>query len=89
MDQYFTEGQVFSAYDIQKWKPDPAIFLDAAENLGVAPDRCVVIEDSVAGIEAGIAAGMKTVGYSSKPANQPTDRVGFVHQLEDLIGFLT
>ena len=83
MDQYFTEGQVFSAYDIQKWKPDPAIFLDAAEKLGV------VIEDSVAGIEAGIAAGMKTVGYSSKPANQPTDRVGFVHQLEDLIGFLT
>ena len=85
LDKFFDDESVFSAYDVQKWKPDPALFLYAAEKIGVAPGRCVVIEDSVAGVEAGIAAGMKTIGYSSSQANQPTDQVPFVHHLADLI----
>ena len=89
LDKFFGEPLIFSAYDIQKWKPDPALFLHAAEKIGVAPDRCVVIEDSVAGIEAGIAGGMKTIGYSSSQSSQPTDQVPFVHHLADLIPFLS
>lgn len=46
---------------IVKGKPNPDIFLKAAELLGVAPEECVVVEDSPAGIQAGVAAGMKTV----------------------------
>ena len=42
-------------------KPHPDIFLKAAELLGVAPEACIVVEDSPAGIRAGHAAGMKTV----------------------------
>ena len=85
LNQFFKEPSIFSAYDIQKWKPDPALFLHAAERIDVTPGRCVVIEDSVAGIEAGIAARMKTIGYSPSPAKQPTDQVHFVHHLADLI----
>ena len=88
LDKFFGEPLVFSAYDIKKWKPDPALFLHAAEKIGVAPDRCVVIEDSVAGIEAGIAGGMHTVGYASSKKKQPTDQVPFVYHLADLIPLL-
>ena len=88
LNRFFKQPLIFSAYDIQKWKPDPALFLHAAERIGVTPGRCVVIEDSVAGIEAGIAAGMKTIGYSPSPARQPTDQVPFVHHLTDLMPIL-
>lgn len=43
-------------------KPDPEIFLKAAELLGVEPDRCVVFEDAEAGVEAAVRAGMRCVG---------------------------
>ena len=46
---------------IEKGKPNPDIFLKAAELLGEAPENCIVVEDSPAGIRAGSAAGMKTV----------------------------
>jgi beta-phosphoglucomutase-like phosphatase (HAD superfamily) len=43
---------------VARGKPAPDLFLYAAEKMGVAPDRCLVIEDSLTGIRAGIAAGM-------------------------------
>ena len=89
LGKFFDEGLVFSAYDIQKWKPDPALFLYAAEKIGVAPNRCAVIEDSIAGIEAGIAAGMQTIGYSPDEDGRVTDRVSFVHSLAELIPHLS
>jgi len=54
-------GRIFSAYDVQRWKPDPALFLFAAERLGVAPQRCAVVEDSLPGVQAGLAAGMRVI----------------------------
>lgn len=54
-------GRIFSAYDVQRWKPDPALFLFAAERLGVPPQRCAVVEDSLPGVQAGLAAGMKVI----------------------------
>ncbi len=50
---------------IKKGKPDPEIYLKAAENLGIEPKQCIVIEDSVAGILAGKAAGMKVVAITT------------------------
>ena len=55
------QGRIFSAYDVQRWKPDPALFLFAAERLGVPPARCAVVEDSLPGVQAGLAAGMKVI----------------------------
>jgi beta-phosphoglucomutase len=47
---------------IQRGKPAPDLFLDAANRLGVLPRECAVLEDSAAGVEAGLAAGMLVVG---------------------------
>ncbi len=58
--------QAFSASeDVVQGKPKPDIFLSAAEKLGVAPENCVVFEDVRAGIQAGVAAGMKTVAVAT------------------------
>jgi HAD superfamily hydrolase (TIGR01509 family) len=61
-------GRVHSAYDLmargKRGKPDPDLFLDAAAAQGVAPADCVVIEDSLAGVRAAVAAGMTCLGFS-------------------------
>jgi HAD superfamily hydrolase (TIGR01509 family) len=56
--RYFPE-HIFSAYEVGIFKPNPGLFLHAAKVLGVAPRYCAVVEDSVPGIEAGLAAGMR------------------------------
>ncbi len=62
LDKYFGKN-VYSAYQINKWKPDPSLFLHAAKEMGVDPQNCTVIEDSPRGAEAAIAAGMDVYGY--------------------------
>lgn len=62
---YF-EDRIFSAYDIESWKPDPGIFLHAAREMGFPPERCVVIEDSKAGITAGVRGGFTVFGYAKE-----------------------
>lgn len=51
-----------SMEDTQRGKPDPQVFLVAAERLGVSPAYCVVVEDAVAGVQAAKAGGMKCIG---------------------------
>ena len=60
---YFGE-HVYSATQVERGKPHPDLFLHGADQLGVAADRCVVVEDSVAGVLAGKAAGMRVLGYA-------------------------
>lgn len=57
------DGRVFSGVDVDHGKPAPDLFLFAAERMGVAPGRCLVIEDSRAGVEAARAAGMRCLGF--------------------------
>ncbi len=54
---------LFSASAVPRGKPAPDVFLYAAERMQVAPANCVVIEDSAAGVEGGIAAGMRVIGF--------------------------
>jgi HAD superfamily hydrolase (TIGR01509 family) len=56
-------GRIFSATDVARGKPAPDIFLHAAGRSGVQPHDCAVIEDSPAGVAAGVAAGMTVFGY--------------------------
>jgi beta-phosphoglucomutase len=56
---------VVTGEEISRSKPDPGIFLLAAEKLGIAPKCCAVVEDAQAGIEAAQAAGMKAVGVGA------------------------
>lgn len=58
------EGNIFSAYDINSWKPDPQLYLHAAKTMGFEPKDCVVIEDSPVGIQAAIAGGFAVYGYA-------------------------
>jgi HAD superfamily hydrolase (TIGR01509 family) len=57
-------GRIFSAYDVGAWKPDPGLFLHAAQALGAEPSRCVVVEDSLPGIRAAKAAGIPVLGFT-------------------------
>ena len=57
--------KIFSAYEVNSWKPDPGLFLAAASHFGVAPGECIVVEDSFVGVSAGIAANMTVLGLSA------------------------
>ena len=59
------DGRIFSAVDVQYGKPAPDLFLHAARQMGVSPEHCVVIEDSVFGVQAARAAGMRAFGYAA------------------------
>ncbi len=58
------EGRRFSAYEIQRWKPDPALFLHAAAQMGSEPAASIVVEDSASGVQAAVAAGMRVVALA-------------------------
>src|SRR5258707_3483266 len=55
---------IFSASMVARGKPAPDLFLYAAERMGVVPKRCVVIEDSIPGVTAAVAAGMPAIGFT-------------------------
>ncbi|GAB2894670.1 HAD family hydrolase [Streptomyces deserti] len=65
LDRWFLEAWVFSAEDVGRGKPAPDLFLHAAAAMGVAPKRCVVVEDSPLGVQAALAAGMDVYGYTA------------------------
>ena len=67
LDNFF--DAVADGNEITNSKPDPEVFLLAAEKLGIAPARCVVVEDAEAGVEAALAAGMKVIGVGSASAS--------------------
>jgi HAD superfamily hydrolase (TIGR01509 family) len=56
--------------DVQHGKPDPQVFLVAAERLGLPPSRCVVFEDAPQGVEAGLRGGMRVVAITSSRDRQ-------------------
>lgn len=60
---YFTEENIFTRIQVPNGKPAPDLFLFAAEKMGVAPTKCLVIEDSPTGVKAGVAAGMDVFGF--------------------------
>ncbi|HYW56233.1 MAG TPA: HAD family phosphatase [Polaromonas sp.] len=64
---YF-KGHIFSGHEMPRSKPAPDVYLAAAAALGVDPKRCAVIEDTVTGVMAGIAAGATVFGYSPAEA---------------------
>jgi HAD superfamily hydrolase (TIGR01509 family) len=55
---------VFSATQVEHGKPAPDLFLFAADAMGVEPIHCIVIEDSTLGVQAGLAAAMRVIGFA-------------------------
>lgn len=70
---YF-ENNIFSCYTIQKWKPDPAIFLWASETMGFKPHECVIIEDSLSGVYAAKQGGFDVFAYTEHDVNNELEQ---------------
>ncbi|MBP0990793.1 MAG: HAD-IA family hydrolase, partial [Oscillospiraceae bacterium] len=67
---------VITGNDVKKQKPAPDIYLAAAEKIGVPPEKCIVVEDAVAGVAAGKSAGAFTVGILGSFSKQALLDVG-------------
>ena len=65
---YF-KGYIFSGHELPRSKPHPDVYLAAATALGVDANRCAVIEDSVTGVMAGLAAGASVYGFAPQSAS--------------------
>ncbi|MEV7884107.1 HAD family hydrolase [Streptomyces sp. NPDC002817] len=85
LDRWFEDARIFSSQDVGRGKPAPDLFLYAAERMGVAPERCVVVEDSPLGVRAAVAAGMDVYGFT---AMTPADRLAGATQLFSDMGEL-
>lgn len=82
------EGRIFSAYDVGSFKPEPGLFLHAAEVLGARPERCVVVEDSDGGIRAATSAGMHALAFDAHGANLEADGATKFTDMRELPGLL-
>ncbi len=83
----FPPDALFSAYDVPRPKPDPALFQHAARTMKASPSACAVIEDSPSGIVAAVAAGMRAIGYAADSDERALRNAGateIIRSLEEL-----
>jgi beta-phosphoglucomutase-like phosphatase (HAD superfamily) len=84
---YFS-GRIFSGHEMPRSKPAPDVYLAAAAALGVDPKRCAVVEDTITGVMAGVAAGATVFGYSPPEAGHDAPdalrRHGALHVFQDM-----
>jgi HAD superfamily hydrolase (TIGR01509 family) len=62
----FGPDALFSAHSVERGKPAPDLFLHAAATMGFTPEQCVVVEDTMIGVEAALAAGMRAIAYAPR-----------------------
>lgn len=78
----FFEQRLFTAYEVGHFKPAPGLFLHAAQALGATPERCAVVEDSLPGVRAGVAAGMQV--FSLMDVDDTLMATGRVQRIAEL-----
>ncbi len=86
----FGPDALFSAHSVARGKPAPDLFLHAAETMGFAPGRCVVVEDTMIGVQAALAAGMRAIAYAADGDGEAFGAAGVavVRALEEVPGEL-
>lgn len=82
--QYFGDN-IFSAYTINKWKPEPDLFLHACKTMGFEPHQALVVEDSAIGIQGALAGGFKVLAYKVYVQNENVTQFNSMSELPDLI----
>lgn len=65
LSKYFDESKIFSFDMVEKPKPEPDIYLTAIKVTSIEPDYTIIVEDSVTGIQAGVAANMRVIGLTT------------------------
>ena len=86
------EGRRFSAYEIERWKPDPALFLHAAQRMGHEPANSIVVEDSTSGVRAAVAADMRVIALADLTSPEALAEAGATEvcrslpEVADLLG---
>ncbi|MFG2645886.1 HAD family hydrolase [Streptomyces sp. NPDC048370] len=89
LDAWFRDENIFSAEDVGRGKPAPDLFLHAAARMGIAPERCVVVEDSRLGVQAAVAAGMDVYGFTAMtPEEKLVGATGFFGRMDELPAIL-
>lgn len=78
------DGRITSATEVAAGKPAPDVFLLAAARLGVPRTDCVVIEDSLLGIEAALAARMRVIGYAAMVSADAMHDAGATHVVHSM-----
>ncbi len=81
LGKYFNDNIIFTAAMVAKGKPAPDLFLHAMEEMGWKKDECLVIEDSIAGMQAGIASGIKTIAYIG---NCHLDKDKYIQEIKNI-----
>jgi beta-phosphoglucomutase-like phosphatase (HAD superfamily) len=84
---YFSH-HVYSAYEVGHFKPSPELFLHVAKALGVAAQNCAVVEDSLTGVSAALAANMQVFSLA-KPDTLPEHMHTQVFFIENLLDVKT
>lgn len=94
---YFGDDKIYTKSQVARGKPFPDLFLYAAEKMGVSPENCIVIEDSIPGIQAGVAAGMQVIGItavSHEPQQivenmKKADATAVFHSWHDILDYIS
>lgn len=86
LSQFFDPNYIFSAYDIGHWKPDPRLYTFVAQAMQTPPSQCTVIEDSLVGVQAAVAAGMRVFGFAEDGQDSELAAAGAIvfHEMSEL-----
>lgn len=90
LEHFFKDEHIFSAYDIEEWKPKPGLFLHAAKQMNIDPSLCAVIEDSTNGALAAKTAGIDCFGYARDTEEHlfTTHGANPFHDMNELLALL-
>lgn len=86
--EHFDTANLFSAYDVEAWKPRPDVFLHAASSMGFEPAHCAVVEDSCPGVMAARAAGMQAFALDPEGLLDLPGGVQRLERLDHLLSYL-
>ena len=78
-----------SSEEVSRGKPAPDVYLEASRRLGVAPERCVAVEDSASGIRAAHAAGMRVIAYPNRHYPPPAEVIELAYAVVTSLSELT
>ena len=87
LSRYF-KNNIFSAYDIDSWKPEPDLFLHAAKIMGFKLNECIVVEDSTIGVRAAEAAGINVLHFTQIPIREDCQEYKSFALMSDLLSLV-